>query len=166
MEASLLFVPAEPADYAAIADIYNCYVQDGNQTMEERIHSPEDIANWISHFNERERLLVLKKEDKVLGWGIIKKYSTRAGYRYACETAVYLQPGEIRKGYGSLMKKRLITHCKALGYHHMVAKIFATNLGSIVYNQKLGYEIVGTQKEIGYKNGQWMDMVIMQYIIK
>ena len=166
MEASLLFVPAEPADYAAIADIYNCYILDGNQTMEERLHSPEDIANWITNFNDRERLLVLKKDKKTLGWGIIKKYSTRAGYRYACETAVYLHPKQVRKGYGSLMKKHLIEYCKQLEYRHMVAKIFATNLGSIEYNRKLGYEIVGTQKEIGFKNGQWKDMVIMQYIIK
>lgn len=64
------------------------------------------------------------------------------------------------------MKKQLIEECKAMDYHHLVAKIFATNKASIQYNLNLGYTIVGYQKEVGFKNGQWMDIAIMQYIIK
>lgn len=37
---------------------------------------------------------------------------------------------------------------------------------SILYNQKLGYTIVGTQKAIGFRNGKWLDIVIMQYVIE
>ena len=47
----------------------------------------------------------------------------------------------------------------------MVAKIYAKNEASIEYNRKLGYEIVGTQKEIGYVGGEWLDVTIMQLII-
>ncbi|MFQ5630895.1 MAG: GNAT family N-acetyltransferase [bacterium] len=70
-----------------------------------------------------------------------------------------------RKGYGSLIKKALVDRCKQYGYHHLVAKIFATNTASIEYNKKFGYEIVGRQKEIGIKNGRWQDSVIMQLVL-
>lgn len=165
MQTETKFVPATPADYVAIADIYNIYIRDGKQTMEEKIHSAEDIAAWTKKFHSREGLFVLKKADTVIGWGIIKRYSDRAGYRFTCETAVYLHNDFLGKGYGSYIKRQLIEICKKWEYHHLVAKIFAVNTGSIIYNEKLGYEIVGRQKQIGFKDGKWTDVVIMQLII-
>lgn len=165
MKDSLQLQKASPEDYQAIADIYNVYIRDGGQTMEERLHRADDIAAWVGKFHDREGLFVLKETNKLLGWGIIKRYSDREGYRFACETAVYLWPEEVGKGYGSFIKKELIKICRQWKYHHLVAKIFASNEGSILYNQKLGYEIVGRQRAIGFKKGQWVDIVIMQLLL-
>lgn len=164
-ERDLAILPCTVGDYQAVAAIYNEYISLGNASMEENFKSVEDIAHWVDNFNDRERLYVLRKKDKVIGWGIIKRYSDRGGYRFAAETAIYITSGELRKGYGSNMKKFLIERCKELGYHHLVAKVFAENEASIRYNVELGYTIVGTQKEVGYKNDRWVDVVIMQYII-
>lgn len=157
---------AVPADYPAIAAIYNEYIQRGNATMEETLYTPERIQAWVDKFNEREGLYVLKKKEAVFAWGIIKRYSDREGYRFACETAIYITQSELRKGYGSQIKLGLIDICRELDYRHLVAKIFATNTASIQYNLKLGYSIVGRQNSIGFKNEQWMDVVIMQYLIE
>jgi L-amino acid N-acyltransferase YncA len=156
---------AQSDDFHRIAEIYNEYILLGNATMQDSLYDAEKIKYWIDNFNDRERLYVLKDGELVIGWGIIKKYSDREGYRFACETAIYLTQSELRKGYGSLMKKFIIRECKSLNYRHLIAKVFATNTASIGYNLSLGYTIVGTQKEIGYKNEQWMDIVIMQYLI-
>ncbi len=163
---NIQIVEAQPPDFEAIATIYNEYILRGNSTLEEEIHRAEHIGQWVEKFNEWERLYVLKREESIIGWGIIKRYSDRAGYRFAAETAVFLAETELRKGYGSKMKQFLIEASKALGYHHLVAKIFASNEASMEYNRKLGYELVGIQKEIGYKNGKWQDIAIMQYVIK
>lgn len=156
---------AKPADYPTIAAIYNEYINLGNATMEEKNHDAADIANWVEKFNSREQLYVYRQEGKVIGWGIIKRYSDRAGYRFAGETAVYLTSTELGKGYGTQMKKYLIEQCRKFAYHHLVAKIFASNATSIQYNLRLGYTMVGTQKEIGFKNNQWQDVVIMQLVL-
>ncbi len=162
----VILTSAQIQDFSDIADIYNEHIQLKSSTMEERVFDTSKIQEWVEAFNDREELLILKRGQLNIGWAIIKKYSDRAGYRFACETAVYLRGNETRKGYGSFVKKALIERCKALNYHHLVAKIFAINTASIQYNLKLGYEIVGRQKEIGFKNGKWTDVVIMQYIIK
>ncbi|MEN0003187.1 MAG: N-acetyltransferase family protein [Bacteroidota bacterium] len=154
------------ADFERIAAIYNEYILLGNSTMQETLYTTEKIKQWHQGFNERERLYVLRNQQEVIGWGIIKRYSDREGYRFACETSVYLTQSELRKGYGSYMKRFLIGAAKELGYRHLVAKIFATNEASIAYNQKLGYSIVGRQHKIGFKNGKWLDIVIMQYLIE
>ena len=139
---------ATPAHFSKIAAIYNEYIRLGNSTMEEKIHAGEDIAAWVEKFNARERLYVMEIADEVIGWGIIKKYSDRNGYRFAAETAVYFASSQLGKGYGTRMKKHLIEQSRLLEYRHLVAKIFARNEASIQYNLKLGYTLVGIQKSI------------------
>lgn len=165
MKNNTIIQVAAEGDFATIAEIYNEYIRAGGSTMEESIYTAERIGTWVKKFNSREKLYVLKKDSKVIGWGIIKRYGDREGYRFACETAIYITESELRKGYGSLMKKFLIEESKTMDYHHLIAKIFATNTASIKYNLKLGYTMVGIQKEIGFKNGKWMDIAIMQYVI-
>lgn len=161
---SLQFDACTPGDYGVVAEIYNAHIRGGQATMDQQLKAAKDIEGWVQGFHQREALYVLKRAGEAIGWGIIKRYSEREGYRKACETAIYLKPEETRKGYGTLMKKELLKRCQAFGYHHLVAKIFAVNEASIAYNLRLGYEIVGVQKEIGWVNGQWMDIVIMQYL--
>ncbi len=159
--------PVSELDFESVADIYNEYILLGNVTMEESLYDYDRVKKWVEGFDESEKILVLKNaQGRVIGWGVVKKYSEREGYKTACETSVYLTQQECGKGYGTMLKKHLIEECKKVGYHHIVAKIFASNTSSIEYNLKLGYEMVGRQKEIGYKNGHWQDVVILQYLIK
>lgn len=152
-------------DYQTVANIYNEYIKLGTASMEETFKTVNDIADWIEKFNDREKLFVFTEDSITIGWGIIKRYSDREGYRFACETAVYFTESKLGKGYGTTMKKFLIAQCEKLQYKHLVAKVFATNTGSIAYNEKLGYTVVGRQNRIGFKNNQWIDMIIMQYLI-
>lgn len=162
-----LIEKATPADYTAVAEIYNEHIRLGRSTMLEEKQTAAHIQKWVDKFNDREELYVLRKEEgSVIGWGLIKRYSDRFGYRFTCETSVFLTQSEVRKGYGSQMKKFLLERCRELKYHHLVAKIFAVNEASIRYNEKLGYTIVGRQKEIGWKDGKWTDVVIMQYLFR
>lgn len=165
MSESIYIRDCKPEDAAVIAEIYNESIRVGDATMDDEEKSAAYFEKVIANFSKREIILVLVDEAEVVGWGIIKKYSDRSGYRFCCETAVYLRRGIRRKGHGTRIKNALIDRCKAMGYHHMVAKIFADNTGSIAYNERLGYEIVGRQREIGYKNGRWQDIVIMQLVL-
>jgi len=166
MKQKVKITEAIQTDFQSIATIYNEFIKLNSATMDETIKSADDIAGWVDNFHDREKLYVLKESQKIIGWGIIKRYSDREGYRYACETAVYVTSDRLGQGFGTMMKKHLITVCKALNYKHLIAKVFANNEVSITYNEKLGYSVVGTQNKIGFKNNKWVDMVIMQYVIK
>ena len=151
-------------DCAVIASIYNEHIKNGGSTMDRELKSPEHIAKWMNDFSERELIQCLEMEGEVVGWGIIKRYSDREGYKYACETAVYLRSDKLRMGLGTKIKRSIIEKCRELDYHHLVAKIFTSNKASIEYNRKLGYEVVGNQREIGNIDGKWLDVTIMQLI--
>lgn len=152
-------------DAGAIAEIYNEQIRSGVSTMITEEKSEATIEALIKGFSERETILVLETAGSLIGWGSIKRYSDRSGYRSCCETSVFLRSDKIRMGYGSRIKLALIERCRAYQYHHLVAKIFAENTGSIEYNLRLGYEVVGRQHEIGYRNGHWQDVIIMQLIL-
>ena len=113
-------------DCGRIAEIYNHYL--GKSTMD---LEPKDSAYYqkiLANQDTMEEIWII--EDKsILGWGIIKKYSDRIGYRYTGETSVYLDPNELGKGYGGRLKKHLMERCEILGYHHLLARIFAEKHG-------------------------------------
>jgi len=165
----LSFREADLKDASTIAEIYNESIAAGDSTMERDLKTPEGIRQWIEGFSPRETILLLERGEsrrEVLGLGLIKHYSDRGGYRFACETAVFLHRSEVGKGYGSRIKWALIERCRQLRYHHMVARIFADNTASIEYNKKFGYELVGIQKEIGFRQGRWRDVAILQLILE
>ncbi len=153
-------------DAAGIAEIHNQAIWKGGATMEVVLKKPEDVVAQIQSFDERETILVLEEAGELLGWGIIKKYSYRPGYRVCCETSVFLRHGMRRKGLGTYLKRIVIERCRAYGYHHLLARIWNENKASIEYNRKLGYEIVGVQREVGHCHGQWQDICIMQLVLK
>lgn len=158
---------AVPGDAEAIAEIYNQSIAAGGSCMVEELQSAEDMRRTMAGFNGRETILVLVDDcDTTLGWGIIKRYSDRRGYRFACETAVYLDRQHLGKGYGTRLKLAQIERCREFGYRHLVAKIFSTNVASIEYNKRLGYTEVGVQKDIGFQGGQWQDVTILQLILE
>ena len=153
-------------DAAVIADIYSESIAVGDSTMHDEPKTAEAVRAQMEGFGDREAFLILELDGYILGWGVIKLYSHRTGYRFCCETSVFLRRSEMRKGYGSYLKKAVIERCRDYGYHHLLARIFADNVGSIEYNKSLGYEMVGVQREIGFKNGRWQDVAIMQLVLE
>ena len=152
---------AESRDCQDLSFIYNQYL--GKSTFDLVEKSADDFIQFIHQKKLRnEELLVLTEQDQILGWGIIKRYSERLGYQFAAETSIYLHPQFIGKGLGSLLKKKILETCRKMGYRYLVAKVIARNVKSIEYNLKLGYRICGLQKRIGYVNGRWEDIVLME----
>lgn len=157
--------PASIQDYSAIASIYNEAIDHGGITMDVHFYTEADFKALVDKMSERETLIVAENSTKVIGWGIIKRYSDRPGYQICCETSIYLTFSETGKGYGNTLQKVLMEKVAYYGYQHIVAKILGENQDSILFHQKFGFEIVGVQKRIGFTNGIWRDVVIMQYLL-
>lgn len=159
-------LPATESDAADIAAIYNESILAADSTMELTPKTADELKRQILDLGNRERLLVLVENDRVQGWGVLKRYSDREGYRFAGETSVYLQREHVgrRTGFGSAIQTELMRLADELGYHHIVAKIWASNSVSIRMHEKFGFEIVGTQREIGFVDGAWRDVTIMQFV--
>ena len=155
---------ATEGDFSAMAEIYNQYI--GVSTMDLKTKTASYFEDLMLKQDDSEGLFVVESPSQILGWGILKKYSNREGYAKAAETSVYIDSDHRAKGCGRAMKAHLMAEAKRKGYKHLVAKIWANNQTSIQYNLKFGYSIVGTQNQIGFVNGEWIDVVIMQYVFE
>ena len=128
--------------------------------------SAETVATWMASMGDRECLLVLRSEpSSIYGWGAIKSYSPRAGYRTTCEISLYLDSEECGKGFGDHLLEALIHHAREAGIHHIVAKTLASNVRSRQFHEIHGFELVGVQKEVGRIAGQWQDVAIYQLLL-
>jgi phosphinothricin acetyltransferase len=156
--------PWVPQDFETIAEIYNQAIAQGGITFDEDPCNASDIQDWVTHFNDRETLLVLEQEHTVWGWGMIKRYSDRPGYRICCQTSIYLDRAITGQGYGSCLQQALMDQLVKFDYHHVVVKIVASNQGSIRFHQRFGFEWVGIQQRIGYSRGIWYDVALLQWV--
>lgn len=154
---------AGPADAGRLAVIYN--QSTGKFTLDTMRREGRHFTELMQSLDGRECLLVIEQAGEVAGYGVLKKYSWKEGYRFAGETSVFLDEKYRGQGLGYLLKKELVGQARHLGYKHLVARIMAHNKVSLHYNLKLGYQLVGVQKQIGFTDGQWVDVAILQLIL-
>ena len=154
-------------DSGDIAEIYNESIRARDSTMELSEKDDGHVVDWLENRGAREHLVVLEDDGSIQGWGILKAYSAREGYRVACETSVFVRRKHVgrRTGYGSAIQSELLRLAREAGYHHVVVKIWADNEISIQMHERFGFTVVGTQSEIGFVDGQWRDVTIMQLIL-
>ncbi len=156
---------AQPADAAAVASIYNETIRMRDATMVLEPVSIDQMAERIATLDDRESLLVLEEDARVQGWGIVKFYSDRPGYNRACETSLFLRRSEIGRGLGSRLQEALLEAARQAEFHHVLVRIWAANASSIAMHAKFGFTIVGTQNEVGFVDGNWVDVTIMQCLL-
>ena len=154
---------AKMEDASALCSIYNQYL--GEATMDLDAVQPGFYEYFITNKSDKEKLYLLHTNEKVIAYSQIKKYSHKKGYQYTCETSTFFDKAYRNKGYGTKFKKFVMAECSRLNYKHIVARILSVNKVSVDYNLKLGYEIVGIQEKVGFVDGVWHDIVIMQYLI-
>jgi phosphinothricin acetyltransferase len=159
----LVIRDARVEDCTDIADIYEQSVRSGRSTMDTGRRKPTYFQQMLGR-DDREALLVGIAGDKVVGWAVVKRYSDRPGYRFACETSIYMAEDCQDGGLGSELFGATMARARGLGYRHVVAKVLAANDASIRFLLRFGYEIVGRQRSIGYLNGSWQDVMIMQLV--
>jgi len=152
-------------DARAIAEIYTMSIEARDSTMDMNPFTTRQAQDLLGGLNSREAVLVAEVEGAVAGWGIVKKYSDRPGYARACETSVYVDRSRTGDGIGSRIQPALHEWARTAGYHHIVTRIWAANSGSIRFHRKHGFSLVGIQTEIGFVDGEWKDIAVMQKIL-
>lgn len=151
------------ADALDIARIYNQHVDAGGTTFD-TVHWTSEQMHQTLGSEKPEGWYVAIKDDRVIGWANIRRYSLRHGYRFTYETGIYLDQSCVGRGVGAILQNRVDEHCRENSIHHAVAKIVADNERSMSFHHRCGYELVGIQKEIGHMDGKWVDVAIMQKV--
>ncbi|TWU20517.1 N-acyltransferase YncA [Novipirellula galeiformis] len=156
---------AEETDAQRIAEIYNHYVDVGGATFD-RVHLTSEMVGKRIKQKVPDGWYVADTGQSLVGWASARRYSDRAGYRFSCETAIYLAPDARGLRIGARLQQRIDQHCLDCNLHHAVARIIADNQASLSFHYRHGYEMVGIQKEIGRMHDRWVDVAILQKLFR
>lgn len=158
--------PATMADAEAIRQIYNREVRSTTATFDLVERSHEDQVGWLTDRAGAHAVLVATEKNSVVGFGALSPYRERPAYRTTVEDSVYVGDGQRGRGVGSALLEELIATAARHGFHTIVARISGNHDASIALHQRCGFEHVGTEKEVGRKFGRWLDVVVMQLMIR
>ena len=157
---------ASEADAAACAAIYAPYVTDTVISFERVAPSAAEMAERIAAAARTHAWLVLEDdEQRVIGYAYGSPYKSREAYRWSCEVSVYLEPGRRRTGSGRALYEALFAALAARGFRTAVAGMTLPNDASVGLHRAMGFEPVGTYRNIGWKHGRWHDVAWMQRTI-
>lgn len=158
---------AVPADGAACAAVYRPYVTDTVITFEYEPPTAAQMAHRIEAAQERHAWVVLEDRPDgggggVVGYAYAAPVNERPAYRWACEVSIYLELGRRRSGAGRTLYGALFDRLEARGYRRLIAGMTLPNPASEGLHRSLGFEPIGVQRRIGWKNEAWHDVVWVQ----
>jgi L-amino acid N-acyltransferase YncA len=161
----LVIRPARLDDAAAICDIYNQGIEDGDATLETRLRSAEEQRAWLASRDERHPVLIAEREGLVVGWGSLNTFNPRPAYDFVSDFSVYVARASRGTGVGRELLEKLIETAREIGYHKMVLAAFDWNSAGIALYKRMGFRQVGVYREQGRLNDRWVDTVIMEKLL-
>ena len=165
----MLLRPALPTDAPAILEIYNHEVLTSNVTFDLTPRTLEEQRRWITDRSGAHAAVVAVDSadgtDVVIGFGSLSPYRDRPGYSTSVEDSVYVHADHRGSGVGAALLAELVDRATAHGFHAVLARIVAGHDASIGLHARLGFEIVGQEKEVGRKFGRFHDFVVMEKLL-
>lgn len=157
---------ATEADLPAINDLYNYYVPRSTCTYQLEPEPIEGRIAWFrAHPPDKYPVIVAEEAGQILGWGSLSKFRERAAYDPTVEASVYIRHDQHRRGIGRAILVELIARAKAAGFHSLIGGASADQTASIALQESLGFVRIAHLKEVGYKFGQWLDVVYLQLML-
>ena len=145
--------------------IYNYYISNSFSNFEEKKLSISVFKKLYKNIklNKLPFILAIDNEE-VLGIAFVSKFREKSGYRFTYEHSIYVNPKFLKKGYGTIILKKLLVECKKnKQIKNLIAVIGGSdNIGSIKMHLNSGFKHIGTIKKAGYKKNRWIDSVYMQ----
>ena len=149
--------PATPADAPVIAAIYGHAVRESVATFDA---TDPPLSYWQAKLSSREpgdHVVVVEDSGTVVGYAYSSQFRPRPGYRFTRETSIYLTPGATGRGLGRMTYLHLLELLRADRMHSAVAVVALPNPASVALHESVGFEVVGTLREVGRKFDRWID---------
>ena len=167
MEEAVCVRAAAPEDAEQLLEIYTPFVisEDSslsNVSFELTAPSLAEFRQRIVDISSKYPYLVGEKDGQILGFVYCHPYRERLAYQWSVEVTIYLAPAGQGKGLGRLLYETMEKLLCLQGVTMAYSCITVGNDHSIKMHEALGYRLIGTFTNSGYKNGQWLDTVWLE----
>jgi L-amino acid N-acyltransferase len=152
-------------DADAIRRIYNAEVTSSTVTFDLVPRTAEEQVAWLVERSGAYAALVAEADGEVLGFASLSPYRDRPAYSTTVEDSVYVDRRRRGGGVGRALLDELVVTATAHGFHSVIARVVGGHDASVALHLGAGFAIVGTEREVGRKLGQWLDVVVMQRLL-
>ncbi len=153
-------------DLPALRRIHNEGIAD-KATLDTEPKTDPDMATWWAAHGDRYAVLVAEdRAGSIVGWAALNSYSHRCAYNGVADLSVYVARSARGTGVGSTLLGELEKRAKQHAFHKIVLFTFASNAGGQRLYRKLGYRDVGVFAEQGTLDGNFIDVLAMEKILK
>lgn len=159
------FRSATAADAPRCTEIYAPFVNDSWVSFELEAPGETEMAARIAGALQSHDWMVAEDDGTVLGYAYGSEHRTRAAYRTSCDVAVYVDPRHKRQGVGRSLYEALWPRLKSRKMHAAFAGIALPNEASVALHRAMGFDLVGTYREVGWKMGGWRDVAWFQRLL-
>lgn len=157
---------ATAGDAAAIAEIWNHIIRDTIATFNSAEKTEAEVATIIAARQAAGRaFFVADDAGEVLGFATYDQFRGGVGYKHSMEHTVLLSPKANGRGIGRALMTAIEDHARKSGAHVMVAGVAGENIAGRDFHLALGYQLVGTMPQVGFKFGRFMDLWLLQKIL-
>ena len=156
---------AVDTDAAACAAVYAPYVVGTTVSFEEQPPDAEEMTRRIVAAQDRHAWLVAERDGRVVGYAYGGPWRSRAAYQHTCEVSVYVGADAQGGGVGRALYTALLDRMRELGMHTALGGTAMPNDASERLHDALGFEVIGTFREVGRKRGRWCDVRWFQKLL-
>lgn len=160
-------------DAVELLKIYAPYVEETAISFEYEVPSPEEFSERIRNISSKYPYIkAVDEKGNILAYAYASAFKGRAAYDWSVETTIYVKKENRQVGIGRQLYRKLEKLLKEMGILNMNACIAMPKGAdphltdaSVRFHKKLGFQLVGTFHNSGYKFNTWYDMVWMEKMI-
>lgn len=152
---------ARQADVDDLLAIYAPYLST-TVTFEYVLPSREEFSRRIADVQARFPYLVLEEDGQPVGYAYAHPLGQRAAYQWSGELSIYLSPAAAGKGGGQPLYLALMELLRLQGMRTVYGVVTHPNPASEAFHAAMGFRLLGTQHNSGYKNGRWLDVALYE----
>jgi L-amino acid N-acyltransferase len=156
---------ATPDDAEPMRAIYNLEVLESTVTFDLVPRSVDDQQAWLRDHSGAHPAIVAVDDGDVVGFASLSSYRDRPAYSTSVENSVYVRRDRQGQGIGRMLLEALVDLARQHGFHTVLARIVGGHEASIALHRSCGFELVGTEREVGRKFGRWLDVVELQRLL-
>lgn len=149
---------ATEADAESLLAIYAPYI-DTAVTFEYTCPTAEEFAGRIRDISAMYPYLVLEEDGHPVGYAYAHRARERTAYDWIVELSVYLDRAYTGRGLGKKLYGLLLDLLRLQGLKTAMGCVAAPNPASEALHAALGFQLVGTSQNAGYKAGKWHDVL-------
>jgi phosphinothricin acetyltransferase len=155
---------ARVGDAARICEIWNDVIRNSLATFTTEEKTGAGIAADIAQ--RGPAFIVAELDGRVVGFATYFPFRGGPGYAWTKEHSIQLDPAVRGRGIGAALMTRLEAAARDADVHSLWAGVSGANPAGEAFHARLGYARIARLAQVGFKQGHWLDLVLMQKFLQ